>query len=102
MIRADGFDKTIFEVAPQNILRGFGAQRRRAFGGRAKFFNVVLRQCEIMRTGFARHVHTLRLRAGDERHACAAADMDNVQRAFRLARHLDGAMNRFEFRVDWT
>src|SRR5438270_10682136 len=100
MIGADRCD--VAQSLAELALFVIGSERRRAFRDGAEPFHIVLRQHEVMRTGFAGDIDPPPARVGDERDAPTATHMDDVQPAAGFRGDLDRATDRLELRRDWS
>src|SRR3989440_9997287 len=98
MIGADRCD--VAQSLAELALFVIESERRRAFRDGAELFHVLLRQDEIMRTGFAGDIDPPRPRLGHERDAAAATHMDDVQPAASFRGDLVRATDRLELRRD--
>ena len=93
-------DSAVEHFAPQHgVLVGM-TQRRRALGGDADAFEIVLREKQVVRTCLHRHVHAARAPFGRFRDAAAGADVHDVKLRAGLAREIDRARDRVELGLD--
>ena len=83
---------------PEFFLLLAGAQRRRAFGGRADLLGIGRCQRQVMRAGFARDVNAAPARIGNLLDAVAAANVDDMQGTAGFPRQVERATDGIQLR----
>ena len=102
MIRRNQIDPAIEHFAPEHRpARRDGAAEAHTWR-RRRWFEIVLREKQIVRAGLHRHVHAARAPFGCFRDAAAGADVHDVKLRAGLSREIDGARNRVELGLDRT
>src|SRR5687768_10668401 len=96
MIGGNKVDAAIEHLAPQHGVLVWMPQRRRALRGDANSVEIVLREKQVVRTGFHRYINTACAPFSSFRDAASGADVHDMQLRTGLTSEIDGARNRVE------
>src|SRR5438876_3360350 len=102
MIRCDNIDIATQQFGPEMALLLSVADRWRTLGNCPEAFHVLIREEQIMWTGFDGNVCAPCSRFCCQCDTAARADVDDVQLRAGLASQQRRALDRFQFRDHWT